>query len=34
MHELHHRRDLMQTHTCHIVFPLTGWLCGTGQPRP
>jgi hypothetical protein len=28
-HELHHRRDLMQTHNFNIVFPLTDWLRGT-----
>ncbi|CAD5110325.1 SRPBCC family protein [Zestomonas carbonaria] len=29
LHELHHRRELMQTHNFNIVFPLTDWLRGT-----
>lgn len=28
-HQLHHRRDLMQTHNFNIVFPLMDWLYGT-----
>ncbi len=29
LHELHHRRDLMQTHNFNLIFPLTDWLKGT-----
>lgn len=29
LHELHHRRELMQTHNFNLVFPLTDWLRGT-----
>ena len=29
LHELHHRRELMQTHNFNIVFPLWDWLYGT-----
>lgn len=29
LHELHHRRDLMQTHNFNIVFPLMDWLYGS-----
>jgi hypothetical protein len=31
LHELHHRRDLMQTSNFNIVFPLWDWLFGTLQ---
>lgn len=29
LHELHHRRDLMQTANFNLVFPLWDWLYGT-----
>jgi sterol desaturase/sphingolipid hydroxylase (fatty acid hydroxylase superfamily) len=29
LHQLHHRRDLMQTRNFNLVFPLTDWVCGT-----
>ena len=29
LHQLHHRRELMQTHSFNIVFPLMDWLKGT-----
>lgn len=29
LHELHHRRDLMQTHNFNLVFPLMDWLRGS-----
>jgi hypothetical protein len=29
LHELHHRRDLMQTHNFNVVLPLMDWLLGT-----
>lgn len=29
LHELHHRRDRMQTHNFNIVFPLWDWIYGT-----
>jgi hypothetical protein len=31
LHELHHRRELMQTSNFNIVFPLWDWLYGTLQ---
>ena len=39
LHELHHRRDLMQRCNFNLVFPLTDWLRGTlhwesEDPRP
>jgi hypothetical protein len=39
LHQLHHRRDLMQTCNFNLVFPLTDWLRGTlhwepEDPRP
>ncbi|NTZ85300.1 SRPBCC family protein [Burkholderia metallica] len=34
LHDLHHRRDLMQTHNFNIVFPLTDWLRGTLHWEP
>ncbi|WP_342118282.1 SRPBCC family protein [Pseudoduganella sp. OTU4001] len=41
LHELHHRRELMQTHNFNIVFPLWDWIYGTlywqtpsGERRP
>lgn len=29
LHELHHDRDLMQTHNFNLVFPLWDWIYGT-----
>lgn len=29
LHELHHRRELMQTHNFNLVFPLMDWCYGT-----
>lgn len=29
LHQLHHRRDLMQSKNFNLIFPLTDWLLGT-----
>jgi hypothetical protein len=34
LHELHHRRELMQTHNFNIVFPLMDWLYGSLHWEP
>lgn len=34
LHELHHRRDLMQTHNFNLVFPLMDWLLGSLHWEP
>ncbi|WP_271407845.1 sterol desaturase/SRPBCC family protein [Pseudomonas sp. Q1-7] len=34
LHELHHRRDLMQTHNFNLVFPLMDWLKGSLHWEP
>lgn len=34
LHELHHRRDLMQSKNFNIVFPLMDWLRGTLDWQP
>ena len=34
LHQLHHRRDLMQTRNFNLVFPLMDWLCGTLHWEP
>lgn len=34
LHELHHRRDLMQTCNFNLVIPLTDWLRGTLRWEP
>lgn len=34
LHELHHRRDLMQSKNFNIVFPLMDWLRGTLYWQP
>jgi len=34
LHELHHRRDLMQTHNFNLVLPLSDWLYGTLHWEP
>ncbi|HJU38025.1 MAG TPA: sterol desaturase family protein [Tahibacter sp.] len=34
LHQLHHRRDLMQTRNFNLVFPLTDWLRGTLHWEP
>lgn len=34
LHQLHHRRDLMQARNFNLVFPLTDWLCGTLHWEP
>lgn len=33
-HELHHRRELMQTRNFNLVFPLVDWLLGTWHREP
>lgn len=34
LHQLHHRRDLMQTKNFNLIFPLMDWLCGTLHWEP
>ncbi|MFZ6048545.1 SRPBCC family protein [Pseudomonas sp. CR3202] len=34
LHELHHRRDLMQRHNFNLVFPLMDWLKGSLHWEP
>ncbi|MCQ4167493.1 sterol desaturase family protein [Tahibacter harae] len=34
LHQLHHRRDLMQTRNFNLVFPLMDWLHGTLHWEP
>jgi sterol desaturase/sphingolipid hydroxylase (fatty acid hydroxylase superfamily) len=34
LHQLHHRRDLMQSCNFNLVFPLTDWLRGTLHWEP
>lgn len=34
LHQLHHRRDLMQTRNFNLVFPLMDWLLGTLHWEP
>jgi len=34
LHQLHHRRDLMQTRNFNLVVPLMDWLCGTLHWEP
>lgn len=33
-HELHHRRELMQTHNFNLTLPLMDWLLGTWHREP